>query len=60
MMHYRVSGRAPSFISAGLALLLALGMHLAADRGADTGKNRSAGQVQLADAGAKARPSGAL
>jgi hypothetical protein len=54
-MHYRVSGRAPSFISAGLALLLALGMHLAADRsaGADS-------RVQLADAGEKARTSGKI
>jgi len=59
-MHYRVSGRAPSLISAGLALLLALGMHLAADRSAGAGKDGADGQVQLADAGEKARPSGAL
>jgi hypothetical protein len=29
-MHYAVSGRAPSILSAGLALLLAVGMHLSA------------------------------
>jgi hypothetical protein len=29
-MHYMVSGRAPSIISAALALLLAAGMHLSA------------------------------
>lgn len=29
-MHYSVSGRAPSFISLGLAILIAAGMHLSA------------------------------
>lgn len=29
-MHYAVSGRAPSILSACLALLLAMGMHLSA------------------------------
>jgi hypothetical protein len=29
-MHYTVSGRAPSFISTGMAVLIAVGMHLSA------------------------------
>jgi hypothetical protein len=54
-MRYSVSGRAPSLISAALAVLLALAMHLAAPARAD----QSAVPIQVASA-AESSPSGAL
>jgi hypothetical protein len=55
-MRYSVSGRAPSFISAALAVLLALAMHLSA--GQTRADERNA-PIRVASTAAEVRPNGA-
>jgi hypothetical protein len=56
-MRYSVSGRAPSIISAALALLLAIGMHLAAGQADADPRGR---MTQVASAAAQDQPSGVI
>lgn len=54
-MHYSVSGRAPSFISMGLAILIATGMHLsAAARHHDWSDNQASSRHEVKSGAAPA------
>ena len=59
-MHYGVSGRAPSILSAALALLLALGMHLFASRAQAADGSGTRPVTQVASAVPQDQPAGVL